>query len=197
LLRKSNLKGMTVPGKEAENRLIIKLFADDTTVYLSQHDNFQDLEDILLTWCNISQANFNIQKTEVIPVGTEQYRQDVIRTRKIGADSKPIASSVHIAVDGEAIRILGAWIGNNIDKAVPWSLILKKVDDTLALYRILRVTARWERYHPTIIGRRLITQMFAGGMTQFRTKAQGMPKSIEKKLIKTIRDYMAKGNEHP
>ena len=32
--------------------------------------------------------------------------------------------------------------------------------------------------------------MFAGGMTQFLTKAQGMPTEIESALVKIIREFM-------
>lgn len=45
----SSLKGITVPG--LEYRIIVTLFANDTTVYLSAKDNFKDLEDILDSWC--------------------------------------------------------------------------------------------------------------------------------------------------
>ena len=40
MLRLSNLKGFEIPG--VENKLITTLFADDTTVFLSQFDNFTD-----------------------------------------------------------------------------------------------------------------------------------------------------------
>ncbi|KIY44924.1 hypothetical protein FISHEDRAFT_10163, partial [Fistulina hepatica ATCC 64428] len=188
MLRKSNLRGMSIPGKDEAERLIVKLFADDTTVYLSQYDDFQDLENILAKWCKASAAKFNIMKTEVIPVGTKEYRQQVIDTRKIQENGEPIAPTVHIVIDGEAVRILGAWIGNETNEVEPWAPIIQRIEETMV---------RWERLNPTIIGRRLIVQMFAGGMTQFRAKAQGMPKSVEKKVQKMICAYMAKGSDHP
>jgi hypothetical protein len=71
-LRASNLKGYDIPG--LEERLIVNLFADDTTVFLSKTDKFSDLQNILDLWCTASTAKFNINKTAIIPIGTEEYR---------------------------------------------------------------------------------------------------------------------------
>ena len=68
MLRKSNLKGFEIPG--VQERLIAKLFADDTSVYLSEFDKFSDLETILNKWCIASGACFNVNKSEGIPMGT-------------------------------------------------------------------------------------------------------------------------------
>jgi len=68
MLRKSNLKGFEIPG--VQERLIAKLFADDTSVYLSEFDKFSDLEAILNKWCIASGARFNVNKLEGIHMGT-------------------------------------------------------------------------------------------------------------------------------
>jgi hypothetical protein len=39
-------------------------------------------------------------------------------------------------------------------------------------------------------GRKLIVQAVVGGQTQFLTKAQGMPATVEKALTKLIRDFI-------
>ncbi|KAI9056416.1 hypothetical protein FKP32DRAFT_1549724, partial [Trametes sanguinea] len=72
MIRKSNIKGMNIPNlREA---LKATLFADDTTAFLCEDDDFQDLQKILDTWCGAAKARFNIKKTEVIPIGTEEFR---------------------------------------------------------------------------------------------------------------------------
>ncbi|KIY53640.1 hypothetical protein FISHEDRAFT_8811, partial [Fistulina hepatica ATCC 64428] len=186
LLRKSNLKGFQVPG--SAERLIVKLFADDTTVYLHREDSFGELEAILETWCKAARAKFNIKKTEIIPVGKEDYRRQVVVTRRLNDNGEAIPANVHIAADGVAVRILGAYIGNKVDEGALWLQVAAKVEQRLD---------QWERLNPTIIGRKLIIQMFTGGMTQFRTKAQGMPKNVEKKFKSLIGKYIAKGSSHP
>ncbi|EKM50885.1 uncharacterized protein PHACADRAFT_103955 [Phanerochaete carnosa HHB-10118-sp] len=79
MLRQSKLSGFHIPS--APDWLIVTLFADDTTVYLSEYDHFSDLSAILDTWCVASGARFNVSKTEIIPIGTTRYRSAVITSR--------------------------------------------------------------------------------------------------------------------
>ena len=175
-----NLIGLTIPG--VQGRLIVNLFADDTTVYLSSEDRFDYLEEILSQWCKASGAKFNIEKTEIIPIGTELHRKRVLESRKINqADAEPLDAKIHIAAEGVAVRSLGAWIGNNTNDLTPWETVLDKIMKKLNI---------WAKSNPTLYGKRLIIQAIVGGHTQFLTKAQGMPPHIETALTKIIRDFI-------
>ncbi|KAJ3996503.1 hypothetical protein F5050DRAFT_1536775, partial [Lentinula boryana] len=102
---------------------------------------------------------------------------------------KSLPDYLELAKEGEAIRILGAWYGNNIRAEQIWTPILEKIDKNLE---------RWSRNSPTMEGRRHIIQMIIGGMTQYLTAVQGMPKSIEKRLEKRISNFLWKErNHHP
>ena len=68
--------GLTIPG--LDKKLVINLFADDTTLYLSDKDRFDTIEPKLRAWCEASGAKFNIKKTEIIPLGTLTHRNAVI-----------------------------------------------------------------------------------------------------------------------
>ncbi|KAL1937522.1 hypothetical protein VTO73DRAFT_13108 [Trametes versicolor] len=116
-LRQSPLRGILIPGDV--DRLIATLFADDTTVFLGEGDDYDEAIAPTTVWCRAARARFNLEKTEVIPVGSAEYRESVIRTRKLSAASQPIPENVHIVKEGEAVRSLGAWIGNGADEAVP------------------------------------------------------------------------------
>ncbi|KAJ3480915.1 hypothetical protein NLI96_g8028 [Meripilus lineatus] len=129
-LRVSNLKGIEIPG--VIEKIITTLFADDTTVYLSEEDKLEDLTRILDQWCLAAGSKFNREKTEIIPIGTSEFRTNLIQSRKIGQQQDRIPDSIHIAKDGEAIRSLGAWIGNGIDQHAPWTATLDKIAKALA-----------------------------------------------------------------
>jgi hypothetical protein len=187
MLRNSNLAGYRIP--HLTQKIITRLFADDTTVYIMKNDSFADLQDILNTWCKASGAKFNIVKTEVILIGSKEYRDQVIQTRKMNLDQQPIPQNIHIVKDGEPVRILGAWMGNQINSADPWTKTLEKITRSLH---------QWNKGHPTLKGRQLIVQMVVGGMTQFLTKAQGeMPPDIESKIIKMIRAFIWNSDTTP
>ena len=158
LLRKSNLYGYPIPG--SDDRLITTLFADDTTVYLDKRDNYNELLSMLNLWCRASGARFNVNKTEIIPIGTPQYRNEFLETRRATLENAHFDDNIRIAREQEPTRILGGWVGNGIDEEAIWSKNLDKIQATFE---------RWDQRHPTLISRRLIVNMFAGGMTQYLT----------------------------
>jgi len=179
-IRKSQeIKGIKIPGKNAY--LKIKLFADDTTVFLSENDSMTALQSILAKWCRVAGAKFNIEKTKIIPLGNQEQRQEMIESRKINDNDPTIPEHIRIAKEGEPVRILGAWLGNNVDEATTWAPILEDCCKRLK---------RWNAAKHSLEGRRLIVQMQVAGVTQYLTKVQGMPKNIETELDKQIRRFM-------
>ncbi|EJD48235.1 hypothetical protein AURDEDRAFT_30769, partial [Auricularia subglabra TFB-10046 SS5] len=187
LLRKSSLKGYEVDG--LTDRLIATLYADDTTVYLSVEDDYEALLEILEVWCRASGARFNATKTEIIPIGKESFRRDLIQTRKMRPDATALPEGIRIAKDGEVTRILGSWPGNTKGNAAAWSTILDKVQDRLD---------RWSRFRPSLNGRSMISRAIIGGCTQFLTAAQGMPLDIEKKLDRMTLNFLwGESRKHP
>jgi len=179
-IRKStNIGGIPIPGKKGS--LKIKLFADDTTVFLSEDDNMDELQDILEKWCKVSGAKFNIEKTEIIPLGNVTQRNQIVTSRKLNMRNDEIPSHIHIARDGEPVRILGAWLGNKVDQATTWAPILENCCKRLK---------RWGSAKHSLEGRRLILQMQVAGVTQYLTKVQGMPPEIESEMSKLTRRFM-------
>ncbi|KZP11169.1 hypothetical protein FIBSPDRAFT_713791, partial [Athelia psychrophila] len=136
LRNSGKLKGYNIPG--VEENLIATLFADDATVYLSKHDKFSDLENILDKWCKASGARFNVNKTEIIPCGTEEHRQQMIINRSHNPDHEKLADSIQIAEEGTATRTLGVWVGNKVNDISVWSNTLDKINESLK---------RWNRGH--------------------------------------------------
>ena len=176
--RTDGVKGIPIPGRR--DRLKIKLFADNTTIYLSENDRIEDLQSILHQWCTISGAKFNIEKTEIIPMGNKTQRDEIHKTGRMNGRDQGIPRDTHIAKDGEPVRILGAWLGNGIDQATTWATLLE------SCHKRLR---RWGAAKHSLEGRRLILQMQVAGVTQYLTKVQGMPWAVETEINKMIRHF--------
>ncbi|KAF8295410.1 hypothetical protein DL93DRAFT_2068423, partial [Clavulina sp. PMI_390] len=174
-----NIKGLNIrTGPNASRNAILALFADDATVFLSEDDKPSELWKILDKWCEASGAKFNKPKTVAIPVGSAAYREQLRKSGKLNSDHDDTEKLVmfdilNILMDGEATRILGAFLGNKAPAEQKWNTVIEKITASLA---------RWNNHHPTMIGRRIIAQIIIGGMTQFLTRAQGMPDKIEQKL---------------
>jgi len=88
---------------------------------------------------------------------------------------------IHIARDRDATRILGAWVGNELNPEEPWRKIVKTIKKDFK---------RWEAKYPTLEGKQHIVQMIAGGKTQFLARAQGMPNLIQAEIQKVITKFV-------
>ncbi len=186
MIRKSPITGFNIP--RCEEALKAVLFADDTTVYLSSQDDFKTLQDVLDTWCSAAKARFNIGKTEIIPIGSLAYRQEMADTYRTTGSWGNYPKGVHVAQEGETVRILGAFFGNGIDQVHVWTVVLTKI---VAMRKpLMEVIERWKRGHATVQGKRHVVHMIIGGMTQYLTTVQRMPDSIVNRLNKIIRSYL-------
>jgi hypothetical protein len=94
---------------------------DDTTIYLSEEDSFDNLKEILHKWCWVSGAKFNVKKTVVIPLGTTEYRESVIMSRWLWEDQNLIPDIVQIAADETPIWVLEAYVGNKVNQLAVWT----------------------------------------------------------------------------
>ncbi len=186
-LRAAPLRGFTIPG--VRSRIITAMFADDTAVYLSAQDSYGTLLLVLERWCRASRARFNIDKTELLPIGPKTYREKVALTRCLREGGQPIPLDVRIVPEGTAMRLLGAWIGNKICQKSVWAPMLKKVEENLTC---------WDKRRPTLKGKRLIVGLEVGSRTQYLARVQGMPPTIEAAFLKLIRKFLwGKAAAHP
>ncbi len=186
MIRKSDIRGFNIP--RCKETLKAVLFADDTTVYLSDRDDFSTLQKVLDAWCSAAKARFNISKTEIIPIGSPAFRKEMAETYRGTGSWKNYPRGVHVAQDGEAIRILGAFFGNGVSQVETWSLVLTKI---VAMRQpLMQVIARWKAGHASIQGKRHVVQMIVGGMTQFLTNVQRMPDEVLTRLNRIIRGYL-------
>ncbi len=186
MIRKSEIEGFRVP--KYRDALKAVLFADDTTVYLSSKDDFSTLQRVLDVWCSAAKARFNIKKTEIIPIGNPDFRLEMADTYRTTGSWKNYPRGIHVAQEGEAVRILGAFFGNGVDQTDIWTLVLTKI---VAMRKpLMHAIDRWKAGHATIQGKRHVVQMIVGGMTQFFTAVQRMPADIITRLNKIIRGYL-------
>jgi hypothetical protein len=61
-----------------------------------------------------------VEKTEVIPMGTEEYCAQLCTTKKLNEEDLGFLADTKIICDGESARYLGARTGNHTNELEPW-----------------------------------------------------------------------------
>jgi len=183
------LEGLRINTPSTQHKVILALFADDATVFLSKNDNLETLFKILNNWCIASGAKFNEDKTVVILVGSKNHRTEVGKTCSLNiTNNYKFPHPINILKDGGTTCCLRAQAGNDHNRSDPWPNTIEKIENSLQT---------WEKAYPSLDSRKHIIQMTIGGMTQFLTVAQGMPQHIEKHLTKRIRTFMWNSKSPP
>ena len=176
-VRKSKLKGLQI--NENVKRLIISLFADNTLIYMAEDDDLEELKKIIMTFCQASTARFNLEKTEYLPVGNKTFRQNVIEARKFG--NNKIEVGVKIIKEGEAMRMLGAWVGNETNTEHQWNEILTKQEN---------VIKAWSKTNMSLKGKELILKALIQSKAMFMATVNGMPTAVEERMKKLFKDFL-------
>jgi hypothetical protein len=70
------IQGYHIPG--LKERVIVNMYTDNTTIYLSNKDKYKDLEEVLNDWCTASGAKFNMEKTEILPISSKTHRECIV-----------------------------------------------------------------------------------------------------------------------
>ena len=179
-LRKSSLKGIDVKG--STERLLVNLFADDTLVYLRKSDDMTMLERVIGIFCTASTAKFNMDKTEILPIGGKEFRQKMIEERKMG--NNIITNDKRIIKEGESMRTLGSWVGNGKNDMTQWNKILRSQE------KILEV---WSKVNLTLQGKELVLKSLVQSKAVFLATVNGMPKSVEKEMQRMYHTFMWNG----
>jgi ribonuclease HI/exonuclease III len=183
-IRKSNIKGIEIPNtlsnqETTRRRILVSLFADDTLVYLGERDSFSELNKIIKLFCDATTAKFNLEKTEYLPIGSRQHRIRLIQERKIG--NVNLDTGAKIIGEGEAMRTLGSWVGNNTHSNEQWQKIL---DDQQ------RIMETWHRSNLSLRGRELILKSLVQSKALFLATVNGMPKDVMIQMKKQMKDFL-------
>lgn len=183
MIRRSELRGIRINDKLP--RVIVSVYADDTSVYLHESDNIEVLNRCLDTFCTASTARFNRVKTEIIPMGTEEFRTQFCQQRGVRQICATDAAT-RIARDGESVRILGSWQGNHIEVSQQFTEIMDKQN---------RISRAWSSSHPSIAGRVRIAKALIVSRALYLMTVNCIPKEILTRMEKTVKNFIWEGQK--
>ena len=117
----------------------VMLYADDINLFLGQEDSVPAVSECLMSVSRIIGSKFNMDKTDVKPVGPHDFQLTCYTNQDMGGPSIPGA---HILPPANPLRILGVWIGSRNFAADRWEQIDKHVKKIISQWRAIGASAR-------------------------------------------------------
>jgi recombinational DNA repair protein RecR len=126
-----------------------------------------------------STAKFNLEKTEFLPFGEKKFREKFIKERTIG--TYKLEENLTIIKEGQAMRTLGAWVGNEITTRAQWDSIIIKQKE---------IIKKWSKMHLSYRGKELVLKALIQSRAMFLATVNGLPNDIETEMKKMYKDFV-------
>ncbi|KIO15339.1 hypothetical protein M407DRAFT_40823, partial [Tulasnella calospora MUT 4182] len=124
-------------------------------------------------------------KTEVLPLGPISHRRGVVESRDLsGQPTVPenkLEDGVKIQSDGEAMRILGGWVGNKVDAETLWTPILQRMN---------KAASSWSKTGITFKGRKIVASTLILSRAQYMLTTNDPPDTVVKEVNRVIKKFM-------
>jgi len=87
----------------------VMLYADDVNLFLCSRDSIPEISNCLADVSHTIGSKFNLEKTDVKPVGPHAFQLQCFVDQSMGDSSIPGA---HILPPANPLRVLGVWVGS-------------------------------------------------------------------------------------
>jgi len=130
------VKGLSVPGLRPVK---VMLYADDVNLFLGANDSVREVSDCLTSVSSAISSKFNMDKTDVKPVGPHAFQLACYDSQDMGGASLPGA---HVLPPADPLRILGVWVGSRDMATDRWVQIDRHVKKIISQWRAIGASAR-------------------------------------------------------
>ena len=145
---------------------------------MNKNNKRQILEKIINTFCKVSTAKFNKEKTEILPIRSEKYRKKVVEKKQTSELEKiQISDEIRIVKDKKTLKTLESYMGNKTNQITQQNQILKKQKDILNAWTILNLLSNRKE---------LILKSLVQSRVLFLATVNRMLKSVQKKMKKQM-----------
>jgi len=169
------VKGLAVPGLEPVR---VMLYADDINLFLGQEDSIQEVSDCLTSVSRTIGSKFNMEKTDVKPVGPHDFQLACYTQQDMGGQSIPGA---HILPPADPLCILGVWVGSWDFTSDRWSQIDTHVKKIISQWRAIGASAR---------NRSLLAKALMLSRCHFLMDGNSIPPSMLNKIGNKIMNFV-------
>jgi len=169
------VKGLAVPGLKPVK---VMLYADDINLFLGREDSVQEVSDCLTSVSRTIGSKFNMEKTDVKPVGPHVFQLACYTQQDMGGQTIPGA---HILPPADPLRVLGVWIGSRDFASDRWTQIDKHVKKIISQWRAIGASAR---------NRSLLAKALMLSRCHFLMDGNGIPPSMLNRIGNKVMNFV-------
>ena len=156
----------------------VMLYADDINLFLSPRDSIPEISGCLADVSHIIGSKFNLDKTDVKPVGPHDFQLKCFNDQDMGGSIIPGA---HILPPAGPLRILGVWIGSRDNALQRWLQI-----DA----HIKKIISQWRAIGASVRNRSLLAKALMLSRCHFVMDGNGIPPHMLRRISGKIMNFV-------
>jgi len=156
----------------------VMLYADDVNLFLGEQDSVTVVSDCLTEVSHIIGSKFNMDKTDVKPVGPHGFQLQCFADQNMGGPTIPGA---HVLPPADLLRILGVWVGSRDHGMQRWLQIDAHIKKIISQWRAIGASAR---------NRSILAKALMLSRCHFLLDGNGIPPSVLRRISNRIMNFV-------
>ena len=156
----------------------VMLYADDINLFLSESDDIPGISSCLSVASFAIGSKFNMEKTDVKPLGPDLFTQACFDDQSMGGALIPGA---YILPPADPLRVLGVWVAATDLAAPRWSQIHK---------HNTRLIRQWRAIGASVRNRALLAKALLQSRCYHLLDGNGIPPSTLRKMSQQIQNFV-------
>jgi len=136
MMLQHQIVGLLVPGLDPVK---VMLYADDINLFLGAQDSIPDISNCLTEVAHTIGSTFNMDKTDVKPVGPHTFQVECFTNQSMGG---AIIPGAHILPPADPLRVLGVWVGSRDNAMQRWSQVDAHMKKIISQWRAISASVR-------------------------------------------------------
>jgi len=154
------------------------LYVDDINLFLGGQDSILEISECLAEVSHTIGSKFNLDKTDVKPVGPHAFQLQCFIDQNMGGPSIPGA---HILPPADPLRVLGVWVGSRDNALQQW----KQIDT-----HIKKIISQWRAIGASVRNRSLLAKALMLSRCHFLLDGNGIPPHLLWKISGKISNFV-------
>jgi len=156
----------------------VMLYADDVNLFLGDQDSIEDISTCLAEVSYTIGSKFNMDKTDVKPVGPHAFQVQCYTNQDMAGATIPGAC---ILPPADPLWILGVWIGSRDHALQRWT----QIDD-----HIKKIISQWQAIRVNMRNRTLLAKALMLSRCHFLMDGNGIPPHILRQISNRIMGFV-------